>query len=140
MQTQLSNLIAIQNLQEYLKYLILTTAVEPQSTQTPQKLLAPLDKASLQNQETAMKVEAEEVDSNSIMESKVSLTPAKDLSFSTVASVNAANAKSRSQKLFSLMQKKFETKSAKSNGTDEKSEPADEKPSVMPLFRKATKK
>src|SRR5690348_16957183 len=38
MQTQLSNLIAIQNLQEYLKYLIITTSTEPQATLTPQKL------------------------------------------------------------------------------------------------------
>ena len=137
MQAQLSNLIAIQNLQEYLKYLILTTSVEPQTmTATPQKLLqSSPEKTVPLKQDTAMKIEEEGFSD----EYKISLTPTRDHSFSTNASESPMNKRKRSYKLFTLMQKRFAGKN-KEQDSNETSGSNEEKSRIPPILKKSANK
>lgn len=129
MQAQLSNLIAIQNLQEYLKYLILTTSVEPQTatttaTATPQKLVD-------------VKVE-ESSQASTLKDSAMSPGPKDHESCAFVGKFEfsaSAGKRKRSQKLFSLMQKKFAKKT-----TVEEPQEESGKSRVISILNKNTKK
>jgi len=133
MQTQLSNLIAIQNLQEYLKYLILTTSVEPQKTKAAEKATEQVtEQIVAKREENDMTVEE--------INDKSTLSPQNDRSFSSFSSMSALKRK-KSQKLFSLMQKKYNH--AKDSCEDEEAteirKSIQEKANELPIFKKNAK-
>ena len=134
MQTHLSNLIAIQNLQEYLKYLILTTSVEPQKMKTPEKPAEMKDQITTKKEEGSITMEEEIAD-------KSTLTPVSDKSFNSFSSMSKRR---KSQKLFSLMQKKYvqpaEPKISSDDAQSEKrAESISERNNVLPLLKTNSK-
>lgn len=138
MQAQLSNLIAIQNLQEYLKYLILTTSVEPQQAKPTEKAAEGVtEQATPVKQEFINTMEEE----NTSQGMKSPSTPATNTSFSS-SYMSGAMKRKKSQKLFSLMQKKYTASAAKDKKNDEtaeRHETLQEKINSIPLFKKNSK-
>ena len=99
MQSRLSNIIAIQNFQEYLKYLIMTATVEPQigNTTLLKVMGGPTDLPSMVKKEST---------STGIMDSEES-EEQKSVSAKSNDEEEDSLELRRSQKLFRLMRKNF---------------------------------
>lgn len=141
MQTQLSNLIAIQNLQEYLKYLILTTSIEPQAMKAPEKIADDMTQQSTpQKQDSTNIMMVEEKQEICTEEKTPTLGSEIHKSLKNTLSTRDLKRK-KSQKLFSLMLKKCYIPKT-SNSQEETSERTNEiqdKLSVIPLLKRSFK-
>lgn len=110
MQTQISNLMVIQNLQEYLKYLILTTSVEPTTNPPVCFGLCSAEQPMQQHHEAAAVMEEEKHTSEEPEEDSADLS----------ADEEAEIKRKKSQKLFSLMQKKLKAPAEQIKGCQNK--------------------
>lgn len=99
--SQIANILAIQNLQQYLKYLILTSSIERQNTMAPEKML------NVGIEEVLQASISNGIEPISFEEKNEFSTPISQQSYSMVVSENAAEKRQKSQKIFRLMRKRL---------------------------------